>query len=120
VSCNPGELNQVFLNLIVNAAHAVSDRPNSRALQKGKIKIQTRRVKDRVEVSVSDNASGIPQGLESKIFNPFFTTKGIGKGTGQGLAIARSIIVDRHKGEIDVDTTRDDGTRFLIKLPVTG
>lgn len=116
--CNPGELNQAFLNLIVNASHAVADQLKSDSSPKGKIKIKTRKLDDEVEIAVSDTGTGISTEIQSQIFNPFFTTKAIGKGTGQGLAIARSIIVDRHQGKIEFETLQGKGTTFLIRLPL--
>ena len=116
--CNPGELNQVFLNLIINAGHAVSDQLKCDSSPKGKIKIKTQKLGNWIEIAVSDTGAGIPEDIKSKIFNPFFTTKEIGKGTGQGLAIARSVVVDRHKGEIEFETAQGKGTTFFIRLPL--
>lgn len=119
VTCNPGELNQVLLNLIVNAGHAVSDRIAVGSIQKGAIRISSGKIDGWVEITVKDTGTGIPENIRSLIFNPFFTTKPVGKGTGQGLAIARSIIVDRHRGEIGLETTPGQGTTFYIRLPLT-
>lgn len=119
VTCNPGEMNQVLLNLIVNAGHAIADRIAAGSIQKGTIRISSRKVDDWFEIAVRDTGTGIPENIRPLIFNPFFTTKAVGKGTGQGLAIARSIIVDRHKGEIDLETRPDEGTTFFIRLPLT-
>jgi len=118
VNCNPGEMSQVFLNLIVNASHAISDKLGKNSTNKGKIKIITKNLKDWVEIKISDTGTGIPHEIKSKIFNPFFTTKEIGKGTGQGLAITHSIIVDRHKGKIDAEVSETGGAMFSIKLPL--
>jgi len=119
VCCGIGQLNQVFLNLIVNAAHAI-EQAGKAATSGGLITVTTRAQGDVVEVCIGDNGCGIaPENVE-KIFDPFFTTKAGGKGTGQGLAIARSIVVDKHGGSIDVHSTVGDGTRFVIRLPIRG
>lgn len=118
IVCNLGELNQVFLNLIVNAAHAIQDSDKDACT--GCITITTRLVGETAEIAISDNGCGIaPENLE-KIFDPFYTTKEVGRGTGQGLAIARSIVVDRHGGRIEVSSTLGAGTRFVVLLPVRG
>ena len=120
VSCLPGEFNQVILNLIVNAAHAIGDRSKERDGEKGKITVQTARISTGVEIRIGDTGGGIPVEVRTKIFDPFFTTKEIGKGTGQGLAIARSVIVDKHNGSIDFETVLGEGTTFIIRLPHVG
>lgn len=118
VMCNISELNQVFLNLIVNAAHAIHDA--GRDLSSGRIKITTKAQDDWVHIAIADNGCGIPAENIEKIFDPFFTTKEVGRGTGQGLAIARSIVVDKHGGQIDVSSQLGVGTTFVLKLPVAG
>jgi PAS domain S-box-containing protein len=118
VLCNIGELNQVFLNLIINAAHAIAD--SGKDSSTGVIDISTRMVEDRVQITISDNGCGIARENLDKIFDPFFTTKEVGRGTGQGLAIARSIVVDKHAGEIDVSSEIGQGTQFDISVPVAG
>jgi signal transduction histidine kinase len=120
VSCLPGEFNQVILNLIVNAAHAIADVANKGGPAMGKIKVQTRNCTEWVEIRIEDSGTGIPQQVQSRIFDPFFTTKEIGKGTGQGLSIARSVIVDKHKGSIHFETEDGKGTTFIIRLPLNG
>lgn len=117
VFCQPGEFNQVILNLIVNASHAIADVVGKGTGEKGTIKVQTRNGAKSVEIRVQDTGAGIPEAVRTRIFDPFFTTKAIGKGTGQGLAIARSIIVDRHHGSIDFETKVGEGTTFIIRLP---
>ncbi|MCG8615293.1 MAG: response regulator [Desulfobacterales bacterium] len=117
IRCNPGELNQVFLNLIVNASHAIADHQEENGAEKGNINIRTRWKDDAVEIRVSDTGAGIPETIVEKIFDPFFTTKEIGKGTGQGLAITRSIVVNRHHGQIQVHTEPGNGTTFILTLP---
>jgi two-component system, NtrC family, sensor kinase len=118
VICNIGELNQVFLNLIVNAAHAISE--SGKDAQTGRITIGTAAAGEHVEISVIDNGCGIPAENLDKIFDPFFTTKPVGRGTGQGLAIARAIVVEKHGGSIDVHSEVGRGTRFVLKLSVAG
>ncbi len=118
VFCFPGELNQTMLNLIVNASHAIESAKKSDAERHGCIKISTQNLGEDVEIKVSDNGTGIPDDVKDKIFDPFFTTKEVGKGTGQGLSIAYSVIVDKHKGDINIDTRPGEGTTFNIKLPI--
>ena len=115
VLCQPGEFNQVLLNLIVNAAHAISERG---AEEKGRITLSTRMNADRVEVRISDTGVGIPAENREKIFDPFFTTKDPGKGTGQGLAIAYTIITKKHKGTISLHSELGKGTTFTVSLPL--
>jgi two-component system NtrC family sensor kinase len=116
VCCNVGELSQVFLNLIVNAAHALSDA--GRDTHTGRITIRTQLVDKWIELQFEDNGCGIPKETLERIFDPFFTTKEVGRGSGQGLAIARSIVVDKHAGRIEVNSTPNIGTRFTVRLPV--
>jgi signal transduction histidine kinase len=111
----PGMVNQVFLNLLVNAAHAVDERRAAEQTgQLGQITITCRALGDWVETQVSDDGGGIPDAVREKIYDQFFTTKGIGKGSGQGLAICRNIIT-RHEGTIDF-TTSPQGTTFVVRL----
>jgi len=116
VMCNIGELCQVFLNLIVNAAHALADA--GRDTQSGKITIRTGVIEDWVELQFEDNGCGMPADIIDKIYDPFFTTKEVGRGSGQGLAIARSIVVDKHAGRISVESTPGMGTCFTLRLPL--
>ena len=117
VPCLAGEFNQVVLNMIVNATHAIADAVKGTG-GKGTITICTSRVGDFVEVRISDTGMGIPESIRHKIFDPFFTTKEVGRGTGQGLAIARSVVVGKHGGTIAVDSEIGKGTTFLIRLPL--
>lgn len=105
------------MNLIVNAAHAITDVVKKGGPEKGKIMVQTRNCPQWAEVRIQDSGTGIPEKVRSRIFDPFFTTKQIGKGTGQGLAIARSVIVDKHGGSIHFETEEGKGTTFIIRLP---
>ena len=118
VVCNVGELNQVFLNLIVNSAHAIEDA--GRNIETGAIKIRTELSDDCVVIRISDNGCGIPPENLAKLYEPFFTTKEVGRGTGQGLAIARSIVVGKHGGELSVSSTVGSGSEFTLKLPIRG
>jgi two-component system, NtrC family, sensor kinase len=119
VLCHVGDLNQVFLNLIVNAAHAVADVVGNEG-QMGQIRICTRQDGNWVLIDIADSGTGIPLSIRGRIFDPFFTTKEVGKGSGQGLAIARSIIVDRHGGSLTFKTDAGSGTTFTIRLPIDG
>jgi PAS domain S-box-containing protein len=118
VVCNVGELNQVFLNLIVNAAHAIKD--SGKDIDSGKIKIRLGVEGDEAVIRVSDNGCGVPPENLSKLYDPFFTTKEVGRGTGQGLAISHSIVVDKHDGEIGVSSDVGVGTEFTVRLPIRG
>jgi PAS domain S-box-containing protein len=120
VSCHPGEFNQVILNLIVNAAHAIGDVAHQGGPQRGTIRVETRRSAEWAEIRIEDTGTGIAEKFRSRIFDPFFTTKEIGKGTGQGLAIARSVVVDKHGGSIHFETEEGKGTTFIIRLPYDG
>jgi len=108
VECYPQQLNQVFMNLLVNASQAME--------KQGEINLTTRAVDGHVEIKVSDTGVGIPKESLSKIFDPFFTSKDVGKGTGLGLNIAYNII-QKHKGTIEVDSTVGAGTTFTIRIP---
>jgi len=118
VACNPSEINQVILNLIVNAAHAIGDVVGRDGESKGEIAIATRADGDHVVITVADTGCGIPAANRHKVYDPFFTTKPIGKGTGQGLAITHRIVTERHGGTIRFDSTVGKGTRFVVRLPV--
>lgn len=118
VWCFPGELSQVLLNLIVNAAHAIEEVVGDGTKGKGTITLSTRHRDGWVEIRVKDSGAGIPEEARPRIFNPFFTTKQVGKGTGQGLSIAYRSIVERHHGRLSFETETGVGTTFIIELPV--
>ncbi|MGH8017429.1 MAG: sensor histidine kinase [Opitutaceae bacterium] len=118
VVCSISELNQVFLNLIVNAAHAIAEKIGASASGKGTISITTKRTGTHAEIRVQDTGSGIAPEIQPHLFEAFFTTKPAGKGTGQGLAIARSVVVDRHGGEITYETIQGSGTCFIVRIPL--
>lgn len=114
--CNVGEFNQVVLNLVVNAAHAIGDGAKERG--RGTITVSSRRDGDWSEIRITDTGGGIPDTISQRIFDPFFTTKPVGKGTGQGLYLARKIIVERHHGELTFTSVVGQGTTFIIRLPL--
>jgi signal transduction histidine kinase len=116
VVCNIGELNQVFLNLIVNAAHAIQDA--GRDSESGEIHIRTEQSDDSAIVRIRDNGCGIPEENLLKLYDPFFTTKEVGRGTGQGLSIAHNIVVDKHGGDIRAQSRVGAGTEFVIRIPI--
>ncbi len=122
ILCYEGDMKQVILNLIVNAAHAVGEKKKTYgfANSKGTIEIKTDFNEDSAFIVISDNGSGIPDKAQSHIFEPFFTTKEVGIGTGQGLAIVYNIIVKKHRGKISFESKVGEGTRFVIELPVSG
>lgn len=113
IRCGTGELNQVFLNLLLNAADAIADTG-----KRGMIKIITRQEADEAIVEISDTGVGIPHHIKDKIFTPFFTTKKMGKGTGQGLHYSYHIIVERHRGKLYFKSSAGEGTTFYIHLPI--
>ncbi len=117
VLCHAGDFNQVILNLVVNAAHAVGDVV-ARTGEKGRITVRTRCDGADAVIAIADTGLGIPAAIRDRIFDPFFTTKEVGRGTGQGLAIARSIIHDKHGGQLTFETEIGVGTTFTIRLPI--
>ncbi|WP_051261291.1 PAS domain S-box protein [Desulfovibrio inopinatus] len=118
VTCLAGDFNQVVLNLLVNAAQAVGDVVKNG--EKGTITISTSSKDEFMVMTVSDSGVGIPEENRDKIFNPFFTTKDVGKGTGQGLAIIQNIVVKKHEGRIDFTSEEGNGTTFIVMLPFAG
>ena len=114
----PGEFNQVILNIIVNAAHAIAQARGRDETRMGKICISTRRAPEWAEILISDDGCGMPPHVQERIFDPFFTTKAVGKGTGQGLSIAHNVIVKKHRGSILVSSEPGRGTTFTIRLPL--
>lgn len=117
VVCFPGDINQVVLNLIVNAAHAIKDKVKEG--EKGRITVRTRNRGEFVEISVQDTGSGIAAGIQGKVFDPFFTTKEVGKGTGQGLSFSYTVVVKKHGGKIWFETEIGKGTTFFVTLPTS-
>ncbi|NMC49675.1 MAG: PAS domain S-box protein [Desulfovibrio sp.] len=119
VHCLPGDFNQVILNVLINAAHAIGEAVRD-TTKKGLITITTRQEGEYALLSIADTGTGIPEENRDKIFDPFFTTKEVGKGTGQGLAIVHDIVVEKHDGTIDVESEVGKGTTFIIRVPLGG
>ena len=115
--CHPSDLNQVFLNLVVNAAHAIAEQLRQ-VPGRGTITLRSSLVDGHILVGVSDTGCGIPATVGDKIFDPFFTTKDVGKGTGLGLSIARTLVVDKHAGSLTYESEPGRGTTFWVKLPL--
>jgi signal transduction histidine kinase len=115
VACYAGQLNQVFMNLLVNAIDAIDEQQNPDP----QIEIRTTQIGERVEIAIADNGCGMTEDVCAKLFDPFFTTKPVGKGTGLGLSISYQIITQRHKGSLDCRSTLGEGTEFTIKIPLT-
>jgi len=118
VPCVAGDITQVVLNLIVNAAAAIGEVVGDGSSEKGTIRVSTKQVGDYVEIRVSDTGTGIPEEIQPRIFDPFFTTKEVGKGSGQGLSLAHSVVVEKHGGEITFETEIGKGTTFIVRLPL--
>jgi signal transduction histidine kinase len=114
----PGAFNQVILNILVNAAHAVGQVVAATPDAKGVITVSTRTYPEWAEIRIQDSGGGIPENIRERIFDPFFTTKAVGKGTGQGLAIAHDVIVTKHQGTIAVEGAPGLGTTFVLRLPL--
>jgi signal transduction histidine kinase len=119
VFCLLDQINQMLLNLIVNAAHAVGEVVGDGTRGLGTIRISTRYEDGWAHITVSDTGAGIPDSVRPRIFEPFFTTKPIGKGTGQGLPLAHAVAVRQHGGEIKFESVVGQGTTFFVKLPVS-
>ena len=119
VTCHVSDINQVVLNLVVNAAHAIGDtvRGSDRL---GTISVRTRRDGEDVVISVGDTGGGIPAAIALRVFEPFFTTKAVGKGTGQGLALAAAVVRDKHRGHLSFESSEGAGTTFFVRLPIAG
>ena len=129
VKCYPGQLNQVFMNILANAIDALEEAAlkiapievasNGQVQPIPTIQIHTERIESEwVKVSISDNGSGIPEATRDKLFDPFFTTKPVGKGTGLGLSISHQIVTERHRGTLYCQSKPGQGTEFVVKIPV--
>lgn len=118
VECIPSIINQAFLNLIVNAAHAIDENRSENSLALGKISIRTRQLDEGVKIQISDTGSGIPPEIIDRIFDPFFSTKEVGKGTGQGLTLVHDAIVNKHRGSLRVKSIVGTGTTFFLRIPL--
>jgi PAS domain S-box-containing protein len=117
VHCYPGDLNQAFLNLIVNAAHAVADRPSQQ--EPGTVKVSAKLDGTGVEIRIADNGCGMTPEVQARLFEPFFTTKEVGRGTGQGLSVVRAAVIDKHGGTLRFESKVGCGTTCILRLPVT-
>ena len=120
VMCLPGEINHVFLNLIVNAAQAIKEAATNNGDNKGLIEVSTRRDNQWAEIRFSDTGCGIKPEIQDRIFDPFFTTREVGQGMGQGLALARLVVVEKHGGTLSFETETGSGTTFIVRLPFDG
>jgi signal transduction histidine kinase len=124
IECYAGQLNQVFMNILVNAIDALDEMNSQHTSEQIKanfsqITIRTLVIDSQwVEIAIADNAIGMPEQVKNRIFDPFFTTKPVGKGTGMGMAISYQIIVEKHGGKLDCFSTLGEGTEFIIKLPI--
>lgn len=118
VHCHLGDINQVFLNILINAAHAIAAARAGDHAPKGRITVSTRSEGETVVIAIGDTGTGIPEAVRDRVFDPFFTTKEVGRGTGQGLSIAHSVVVGKHGGSLTFDTAPGVGTTFYIRLPV--
>lgn len=119
VVCHQGDINQVILNLVVNASHAIEAKHGSRG-NRGRIAIRTRLEGPSVLIEVEDDGQGVPEDIRHRVFDPFFTTKGVGVGTGQGLAICRNIIEKKHGGKLTLISRPDKGALFRVLIPIQG
>ncbi len=117
VRCHLGDINQVFLNLLVNAGHAIL-AVVGKSGRRGKILVRTMREGGDVRIDITDTGCGISNEIKDRIFDPFFTTKEVGRGTGQGLAIARAIVSTKHHGSLTFESEVGKGTTFTVRLPV--
>ena len=119
VVCHVGEINQVVLNIVVNAAHAIADVVKG-STRRGAITVRSLRDGDHAVIAIGDTGGGIPEDLRGRIFDPFFTTKEVGRGTGQGLAISWTTVTEQHGGTLTYETTVGEGTTFFIRIPLAG
>jgi signal transduction histidine kinase len=120
VRCMPTDINRVVLNLVVNAAHAIAEASGNGATGKGTITIRTIYDDPYAEIRVEDTGVGIPDEIRSRVFDLFFTTKEVGVGTGQGLAISHAIVAEKHGGTICFESEVGRGTTFIVRLPIHG
>ncbi|MBV5306866.1 MAG: GHKL domain-containing protein [Desulfobulbaceae bacterium] len=114
------EISQVILNLLVNAAHTISEKiGQTEEKGQGQITVRTEREDSSVLIRITDTGCGIPAPIQDRIFDPFFTTKAVGRGTGQGLAIVHDVVTRKHGGSLSFETIPGEGTTFTIRLPIT-
>ena len=119
VTCEVDQINQVLLNLVVNASHAMADR-HADSGEMGCLTLRSAVRGGAVELAIGDTGGGIPKSVREHIFDPFFTTKEVGRGPGQGLAIAHNIVVEEHGGQLEFDTVEGEGTTFFVRLLIEG
>ena len=119
VLCHASEIGQVFLSLIINAAHAIADKVGTTD-NRGVIRVASEHRGSEVEVSIADTGVGIPETIRSRLFEPFITTEKVGHGAGRGLLIARMIVVERHGGSIRFESQPGRGATFFIRMPIVG
>jgi len=118
VNCHGAAINQVILNLVVNASDAIAERTRADGSARGTIRVSSRRRGEAIEVRVGDDGAGMPAHVQARLFEPFFTTKDVGQGTGQGLAICRDVVVEKHGGQLEFESTPGVGTCFTMTLPL--
>jgi signal transduction histidine kinase len=123
LQCFPGQLNQVFMNILANAIDALDESNSGRSFDDiesnpNQITILTVVENNQIKIAIADNAKGMTPEVKARVFDSLFTTKGVGKGTGLGLAIARQIVVEKHGGSLEVQSELDQGTQFCIRLPM--
>ncbi|MCY7322482.1 MAG: PAS domain-containing sensor histidine kinase [Phormidesmis sp. CAN_BIN36] len=124
VECYPGPLNQVLMNVLANAIDALEESNAKRTYQEIEAKLNQITVRtsvlvaDWVEIAIADNGSGMPEAIQQRIFNPFFTTKPVGKGTGMGMSISHQIITEKHSGHLKCSSNPGTGTEFVIQIPI--
>ena len=116
--CAPSHLNELMLNLLTNAAQAITEAIENGSISRGTIAVSTHRRENEAEIRICDTGCGIPEEIRAHVFDPFFTTRDVGKGAGQGLAVAHAIVVEKHGGSIAFDTEIGRGTTFLVRLPL--
>ncbi len=115
----PQDISRVFLNIINNGCYAANDRKKTSGDDfSPTIKVSTKNLKDKVEIRISDNGNGVPDKIKDKLFQPFFTTKPTGEGTGLGLSLSYDIVVKQHRGEIKIESKEGEGAEFIIQLPI--
>jgi PAS domain S-box-containing protein len=119
VTCNGGQINEVLLGLVINAAEAIGDKVRGTG-ERGKIRVRSRSDGEYVIIEIEDSGGGIPEEIRERIFDQFFTTKEVGNGTGQGLSMARRVIINGHNGSLDFTSELGKGTTFTVRLPVDG
>ena len=119
LECYAGQLNQVFMNILSNAIDALEERVNQENSNiKPQINITTSVLDEKwIKIAIADNGSGIAENIKKQIFNPFFTTKAVGKGTGMGMSISYQIITEKHKGTLEFRSVINQGTEFIITIP---